>query len=88
MYTSNESSISLIMQELPSNLRVLLSDILHFDQRGILEWWMKMQPPSKRTQCNVIIEMVLSDLAVVRYENTEGTLEFGGYKMLKKIGIE
>ena len=68
--------------------RKLLNQIFHYDNQGLLEWWIDTLPPSRKRQCRVLVEMILSDIAVIEYQEGVCDLEFGGRQLMKDIGIQ
>ena len=83
-----DASLSLLLEGLSPSMRSLFNDMMHYDQRGILKWWMDLQTPSKKRDCQVLINMVLSDIAEIEYKDTVGKLETGGKDLLGRLGIK
>ena len=83
-----DPSLVVLMSGLTPYQKKLLNQIFHYDNQGVLEWWVDQLPPSRKRQCRTLIEMVLSDIAVMEYQNGVCDLEFGGRQMLKDIGIQ
>ena len=83
-----DPSLGVLLDGLRPAQRKLINQIFHYDNQGILEWWVDTLPPSRQRQCRVLIEMVLADIAVIEYQDMVSDLEFGGRELLKKIGIQ
>ena len=77
-----------LMDSLRPAQRKLMRQIFHYDNQGILEWWIDTLPPSRKQQCRTLVHMVLCDIAVIEYEDTICDLAFGGRQLLEQIGIK
>jgi len=83
-----DPSLGILLDGLRPAQRKLMDQIFHYDNQGILKWWIDTLPPSKKRQCKLLVSMVLCDIAVIEYEDTICNLEFGGRKLLESIGIK
>lgn len=83
-----DSSLQILIDGLRPRQRVLFKNMMHYDERGILDWWIDMQKTSVQIECNVLIQMVHDDIAELKFKDTVGELELGGRQLLKGIGIE
>lgn len=87
MHTQRDNSLGHLIDGLNAYQKKLFKQIVHYDEQGVLEWWIDQLPPSKKRHCRVLVEMILSDIAEIEYKDLQGSLEYGGYRLLKEAGI-
>lgn len=88
MHMKRDDSLGHLVDGLNAYQKKLFKQIVHYDEQGVLDWWVDQLPPSKKRHCRVLIEMVLCDIAEIEYKDLQGTLEYGGRMMLRDIGIK